>query len=87
MVHIPQRAPILGNRKLGDLSQRKGPGNQSLNDGGRYDTNALRKLSEADSKKAVAKAQKMKMGKTVTGQPAEPVVLNPEKNIQAQSLS
>ena len=87
MVHIPQRAPILGNRKLGDLSQRKGPGNQSMNDGGRYDTNALRKLAESDSKKALKKAQQKKMGKTETGAPAEPVILNPEKNIIAQSLN
>ena len=86
MSHKPERAPVQGNRKLGDLSQRVDAGNQSMNNGGRWDTDATRKMVKEDSKKALAKAQEKKNNKETRAR-GEPVVLNPEKNIIAQGVN
>ena len=82
MGHMPDRAPMAGNRKLGDLSQRTEAGNQSMNNGGRWDTNAIKKVVKEDSKKALEKAQQKKSGAR-----SEPVILNPDKNIIAQGVN
>ena len=89
--HIPRRSSVMGNRKTGDLSDRVAPGNQSQSAGGRYDTRAL---AESDMKKAIAKVNskhKTKggtvVGKTPTNNVSDPIVINPEKNIQGQSQS
>jgi hypothetical protein len=84
MSHKPDRAPVAGNRKLGDLSQRVDAGNQSMDNGGRWDTDATRKIVKEDSKKALMKAQQKKTNKA--GKP-EPVILNPEKEIIAQGIN
>ena len=88
MKQVIQKGPsVMGNRKTGDLSDRKAPGNQSQAAGGRYDTKAL---AEADTKKALTKMQQKKIqlrGKTSTGQVSDPVELNPERNIQGQGLN
>lgn len=80
---IPKRSSIMCNRKTGDLSDRKVPGNQSQAQGGRYDTQAM---TEADRKIAMEKAKNLK-NKTETGQASDLVVLNPDKNILAQGLN
>lgn len=85
MSHKPDRSPTMGARTTGNLSKRKAAGNQSMNKGGRY--SPLQKMVEADSKKALKKAQKLKAGTTETGQRSEPVILNPDKNIIAQGVN
>ena len=66
----------MGNRKTGDLSQRVAPGNQSQAAGGRYDVN---EEAKAATSAALAKAQQLKQG-TLTKRPADPIVVDPEKN-------
>ncbi len=84
MSHIPSRSPMMGARATGDLSKRKAPGNQSMNGGGRYDNRAITQIAEADSKVALKKAQQKKAVKA--GQGAEPIIINPDKNIIAQGI-
>ena len=67
----------MGNRKLGDLSQRKVPGNQSQAAGGRYDVN---EEAKAATPAALAKVQQTKQQGTITKRPADPIVVDPEKN-------
>jgi len=72
----------MGNRKTGDLGDRKAAGNQSQAGGGRYDIN---EIAKEGTKEALTKAQLIKNGKTATGQRADPIELDPEKTgIQGQ---
>ena len=86
--HIPRRGSVMGNRKTGDLGDRVAPGNQSQAAGGRYDTKAL---AEEDMKTVIGKMNSKKkgkgtvVGKTPTRNVSDPIVINPEKNIQGQT--
>ena len=50
----------MGNRKTGDLGDRKVAGNQSQAAGGRYDNN-LREMVKQDTKTAFSKVQMLKL--------------------------
>lgn len=69
--HIPVRSPIMGNRKTGDLSQRKAPGNQSQAGGGRYDVD---EAIQAEKKEGTQKALRRASAKK-----GEEIYINPEK--------
>ena len=83
MVHRPNRSSVFGNRKLGDLTDREAPrkavGNQNLSPG-RYDVNEEAKKG---TQRVLQKTQQIKTGKTLTGQAADPVVLDPVKSISS----
>ena len=58
MSHIPKRSSVMGNRKTGDLGDRKVAGNQSMNAGGRYDIN---EMTKKDTNTAFTKVQMLKI--------------------------
>lgn len=62
MSHMPKRPPSLGNRKVGDLTDRtaviKATGNQNMSGGGRYD---VREMVKEDTRTAFSKVQMLKM--------------------------
>lgn len=58
MSHLPKRSSVMGNRKTGDLADRKIAGNQSQAAGGRYDIN---EMTKNDRNTAFSKVQMLKL--------------------------
>ena len=89
--HIPKRPPI-EKRALGALEYRKGHRDadamQNQYGGKRYNLAVTKKLAEEDTKKAMKKVsqKKLTVAGTMTGQPADLITLEPEKNINGQTL-
>ena len=89
--HIPKRPPI-EKRALGATEYRKGhmdaDAMQNQVGGKRYKLSITKKLAEEDTKKVMKKVsqQKLKVAGTMTGKPADPITLEPEKNINGQGM-
>lgn len=90
--HIPKRPPM-EKRALGAGEYRKGNMDansmQNMAGGKRYNLAVTRKLAEEDMKKAMGKVSQKKLIKvagTMTGQPADPVTVDPQKNINGPGI-
>lgn len=89
--HIPKRPPV-EKRALGALEYRKGnmDANSMQNQAGgkRYNLSVTKKLAEEDTKKALKKVsqKKLRVAGTMTGQPADLITVEPEKNINGQGM-
>lgn len=89
--HIPKRPPI-EKRALGAIEYRKGHRDadamQNQYGGKRYNLSVTKKLAEEDMKKAMNKVsqKKLRVAGTMTGKPAEPITMEPEKDINGQTL-
>lgn len=89
--YVPKRPPI-EKRALGALEYRKGHRDadamQNMSGGKRYNLAVTKKLAEEDMKKAMNKVsqKKLKVAGTMTGKPADPVTIEPEKNINGQGM-
>ena len=61
---------------------------QNMSDRKRYDLSVTKKLAEEDTKKALNKVsqQKLRVAGTMTGQPADLVTVDPEKNLNGQGM-
>lgn len=85
--HNPKRPPI-EKRALGKLETRtamqKAKGMQNLSPS-RYN---LEEVAKSDMKKAMGKVsqKKLRVAGTMTGQPADPITLEPDKNINGQGM-
>ena len=89
--HIPKRPPI-EKRALGATEYRKGhmdaDAMQNQVGGKRYNLSVTKKLAEEDTKKALKKVsqKKLRVAGTMTGQPADLITVEPEKNINGQGM-
>lgn len=89
--HIPKRPPI-EKRALGATEYRKGHRDadamQNQYGGKRYNLSVTKKLAEEDTKKVMKKVsqKKLTVAGTMTGKPAEPIIMEPEKDINGQTL-
>ena len=87
----PKRPP-LEKRALGALQFRKGNMDansmQNMSGGKRYNLSVTQQLAEEDMKKAMKKVsqKKLKVAGTMTGKPADPITLEPDKNINGQGM-
>lgn len=89
--HVPKRPPI-EKRALGATEYRKGhmdaDAMQNQAGGKRYNLSVTKKLAEEDTKKALNKVsqKKLRVAGTMTGRPADPIEIEPEKNINGQGM-
>lgn len=89
--YTPKRPPI-EKRALGATEYRKGSMDansmQNMSGGKRYNLSVTRKLAEEDTKKALNKVsqKKLRVAGTMTGQPADLVTVDPEKNLNGQGM-